>query len=220
MSGETEQDSAAAVKSSATRRAPHHVIDGFLDSDLADEILAHLWEHEDRFGTGGVLDRRGRLFVDQNIRSAYKLPFEGNALASRYTRHLEDALPEISKACGLEPPLHDPVIDIDAAAYRDGGQYTAHIDTLTHAARENHGSDRILSLIYYLNREPKGFSGGELALYPIFGAGRPDLVEPHHNRLVAFPSFLQHAVEKVSVPGNSFADARFSINCWVLRPHS
>lgn len=219
MSGETEQDSAAAVKSSATRRAPHHVIDGFLENDMADEILAYLLEQEDQFTTGGILDREGGLFVDDSIRSAYKLPFERFALADHYAEKLTQALPLISKACGVEP-LASPIIDIDAAAYRDGGLYTPHVDTLTHAARTNSTADRILSLIYYVNRQPSGFTGGELALYPIFGDGQPELIAPQHNRLVAFPSFVRHEVKPVSVPGDAFDDARFSINCWVLRPHN
>lgn len=216
MSGETEQDSAAAVKSAAAFRIPHCVIDGFLDAAFADQVLAHLIANERHFATGGVLDREGSEFVDQNIRSAQKLPFEGHDLAERYAAKLVQALPQLCEACGVAVP-EAPIIDIDAAVYRDGGFYTAHVDTLTHAARDNSDADRILSLIFYIHRHPAGFSGGEIALYPIIGDGGPALIGASHNRLVAFPSYLRHEVRPVSVPGNGFADARFAINCWVLR---
>ncbi|WP_417597170.1 hypothetical protein [Novosphingobium aquae] len=36
-------------------------------------------------------------------------------------------------------------------------------------------------------------------------------------RLVAFPSFAWHQVARVSPQGDSLANARLSINCWIHR---
>ena len=74
----------------------------------------------------------------------------------------------------------------------------------------------MVSAVYYFHRQPRGFSGGQLAIYPI-DAGDAATIEPMHDRLVVFPSFAPHEVLPVTVPGNAFADARFSINCWLRR---
>jgi Rps23 Pro-64 3,4-dihydroxylase Tpa1-like proline 4-hydroxylase len=81
----------------------------------------------------------------------------------------------------------------------------------------------VISAVDYFFREPKGFTGGALRLYR-FGAdpsdcGERDCVafEPVQNRVVIFPSWARHGVERVSCPSAEFADFRFALNCWFCR---
>ena len=62
-------------------------------------------------------------------------------------------------------------------------------------------------------RQPCGFSGGTLRIYPLTGAGHIDIA-PVHNSLLVFPSFVQHEVMPVACPSRHFMDSRFAVNCW------
>lgn len=106
--------------------------------------------------------------------------------------------------------------EIELSAHRDGGFFAMHQDTLTGEERLSRGADRLMSTVYYFHAAPQRFSGGELALYPL-GPGKPELIAPRDNCLIAFASMAPHEVRSVSCPSGQFAAARFSINCWLHR---
>lgn len=93
-----------------------------------------------------------------------------------------------------------------------------HVDTFIDPMQGDVRGVRVVSAVYYLHHQPKGFIGGELALYPFRGDGPPELIEPRHNRLVAFPSIAPHEV--LPVQTGAAEAARFSINYWLRRPLS
>jgi 2OG-Fe(II) oxygenase superfamily len=81
-------------------------------------------------------------------------------------------------------------------AHRDGDYYGTHIDTRTQAESAQ-PSIRVISCVYYLYWTPRKFSGGELLIHRLGAApekGSSSAIEPVHDRLVAFPSFLPHEV--------------------------
>jgi SM-20-related protein len=132
-------------------------------------------------------------------------------------------LPEIVAALQVTP-VDRPNVGLELVAYRDGGFYSRHIDTL---ARSKLGETPIagekqlivvLSGIYYFHAQPKGFTGGELRLYP-FGDPRSSGsfvdIEPAHNTLVVFPSWASHEVMPVSCASGRFRDSRFSVNYFI-----
>jgi Rps23 Pro-64 3,4-dihydroxylase Tpa1-like proline 4-hydroxylase len=43
------------------------------------------------------------------------------------------------------------------------------------------------------------------------------VIEPRHDRLVAFPSIAPHEIEPVDLPCNGFVDARFALVGWLHR---
>lgn len=109
----------------------------------------------------------------------------------------------------------------------DGGHFAQHIDIPVGPNRrtvgEQPGEDRFISAVYYFFAEPKRFSGGALRLYR-FGAdpaacGDSDSIafEPLQNRLVIFPSWARHSVDRVTCSSEEFADYRFALNCWFCR---
>jgi hypothetical protein len=104
--------------------------------------------------------------------------------------------------------------------------YTWHSDRIT----ESRGSvttapdNRIVTMIYYVCKEPKHFRGGELFLSngvihggKIVSAGDRRLtLEPKNDRLVVFNSRTVHSVAPTSSK-DVFEEGRFSVNIWLGR---
>jgi len=106
--------------------------------------------------------------------------------------------------------------EIELAAYGDGEFFVPHIDTAVGEGRTGR-SDRMLTTVYYFHAAPKRFSGGELVIHSLRPGQPVDTVEPVHNRLVLFPSFLPHEVRPISCADDDFSSRRFSINLWLHR---
>ena len=193
----------------------HSTFDDFLPAADAQALLDFVLSHDEGFAAAQVTSRSGHK-VDLSHRNAASLKLDWSAEGRAFRDMLKSRLPRIFAACGMRE-FAPVVFELECVAHRDGGKFGTHIDTLTDRDRQD--SDRVVSAVYYFCREPRRFTGGTLALYAIGDGGSVE-IEPLHNRLVVFPSFIPHEVLPVSVPGNSFADARFSINCWLRRKRS
>jgi SM-20-related protein len=91
--------------------------------------------------------------------------------------------------------------------YGDGNFYKKHQDT-----RRDHITYRLVTLVYYVNKIPRHFTGGSLVLWHENESVR---IEPRHNRAVVFPSFTPHEVEVVEMEDGCWDEARFSLNYWM-----
>jgi SM-20-related protein len=115
-----------------------------------------------------------------------------------------------------------PITHIDA-------QLTAHNHGHYFRLHNDNGSERdetrMLTYVYYFNREPKAFTGGELLLYDTQWQGQYvysklenfQTIEPLNNKIIFFYSGLMHEVLPISCPSKRFADSRFTINGWVRK---
>ncbi|MBE9184513.1 2OG-Fe(II) oxygenase [Microcoleus sp. LEGE 07076] len=114
-----------------------------------------------------------------------------------------------------------PLGDIEA-------QLTMHNDNNFYKLHNDSGSpdtaSRFFTYVYYFNREPKAFSGGELQIYDskvennfYVAAETFRTVEPRNNSIVFFLSRYMHEVLPVRCPSKAFADSRFTINGWVRK---
>lgn len=110
-------------------------------------------------------------------------------------------------------------IDCQITASVDGSYFKAHTD-----AGHDGPIKRQLTYVYYFNREPKAFTGGELRIYDdavrdgkLSSTDSFQIVEPRHNSIVFFQAAIMHEVRPVSVPSKNFRDARFTVNGWVER---
>jgi SM-20-related protein len=110
-------------------------------------------------------------------------------------------------------------IECQVTASIDGSYFKVHTDA---------GKDRMvkrqLTYVYYFNREPKGFTGGELRIYDdrirngkLAATDSFQVVEPRHNSIVFFQAAVMHEVMPVAVPSKAFRDSRFTVNGWVDR---
>ena len=128
---------------------------------------------------------------------------------------MRSLLPRFAIELGL-PLFEISMVELQIVAYGDGSFQKSHIDRVVGPAASV-PTNRRLTAVYYFNRLPKAFSGGELRIYPLMR--RPGHrfidVEPVRNRLVVFPSWARHEVRPVRVPSGRFEDSRFAVNCWI-----
>jgi len=126
---------------------------------------------------------------------------------------LIDHLPLMLSGLSMAP-IRIEKLEIEMIAHGDGGFYGRHIDL---NPRQDSKTIRALSGVYYLHAYPRAFSGGQLRLYPS-ATGATDKfidVDPDHNSLAVFPSWIPHEVMPTRCPSGRFEDSRFSINCWI-----
>lgn len=198
---------------------PLHIIHGLLDDQTSARLLDYAIANEQHFEDSGV----GTVNeISDEIRKSRKFSDLGE-FAQIIQDNVERLVPELISQLKLTP-FQATGFELELIAHGDGAFYNRHIDlfTGTNERGGNAGTDRLISLVYYLNREPKGFQGGALRLYPevnpalISTSSAVDFV-PEHGVAVAFSSWLPHEVLPVSCPSGQFRDCRFAINCWVLR---
>jgi SM-20-related protein len=188
------------------------IIEGFLGAEAATDLLSQIIAAEGGFAASKV---RG---PNQQIRSSLHLPGRVGVDLKGFTSAITDCANDLAAVVGMKAfEIYDAERSI--VAHRDGDYYGTHIDTRTQADSAQ-PSIRVISCVYYLYRTPRKFSGGELRIHR-FGAapedGSSSVIEPVHDRLVVFPSFLPHEVLPVTLSSDRFEDSRFSINCWLHR---
>ena len=111
-------------------------------------------------------------------------------------------------------------VECQVTASTDGSYFRPHTDQ----GKSAMDATRKLTYVYYFNREPKGFTGGDLRVYDDeFQNGKYSstdtfqVVEPRNNSLVFFNAAIMHEVTKVQVPSQDFGDSRFTVNGWIHR---
>ena len=188
---------------------------GFLGSEQAARLLDFAIASETLF-TATVVGREDEL--NPRIRQSSRLETLGEFIPI-IASAVEKVLPGILPTLGIRP-FTVGAYEIELVAHAEGGFYSRHIDTYTGNDRTQCG-DRVLSCVYYIHSQPKQFTGGALRLYPLptSEARTPACidVEPDHETLVAFSSWLPHEVMPTVCPTKQFKDCRFSINCWVYQ---
>jgi len=111
-------------------------------------------------------------------------------------------------------------VECQVTASTDGSYFRPHTDQ----GKSSIDTTRKLTYVYYFNREPKGFTGGDLRVYDDeFQNGKYSstdtfqAVEPRNNSIVFFNAAIMHEVTKVQVPSQDFGDSRFTVNGWIHR---
>lgn len=192
------------------RRPRFVVVDDFLSLQEHDELLAFALASEERFKAGRVTSH------DPDVRQNQVMNFGKSVHRRRLENRLLNWFPLLARTLGLSVfPLAR--IESQLTAAGDGYYFKAHADVSPEHAR-------VLSCVYYLHREPRGFAGGDLRLYDCIeegGTRRPaetfTAVVPAANRLVLFPSDEFHEAMPVRCPSREFADNRFAVTAWLHR---
>jgi SM-20-related protein len=182
----------AAVKSNEARL--YHRITDFLPEQRAQELLTQ------------ILDRRTDFCPLTGNRNFLRLPRPIEPPPA-FCQKLWEALPDIQALFGIN--LERPEIELYIHAYNDGTHFDRHSD-----AYGGGNWRRRISCVYYLNRKPRAFEGGNLVVYD--RRGRAHAIEPEHNSAVFFPSHLIHEVLPVTCRSREFVDSRFAINVWIM----
>ncbi|HEY0707353.1 MAG TPA: 2OG-Fe(II) oxygenase [Polyangia bacterium] len=193
------------------RRPRFVVVDDFLSPAEHDELLAYAIVSEQHFQAGTVTT------YEPDVRQNLVILNFGDSVHSRL---LESRLliryPLLARALGI-PVFPLAPVESQLTAAGDGYYFKVHGDD---------GPDvpRVLTCVYYLHRQPRGFAGGDLRLYDtIEGGGRRRAadtfvaVQPVANRMVVFPSNEFHEAMPVRCPSKQFADNRFAVTAWLHR---
>jgi len=194
----------------AGRFPPHRILPGWLGDAGAARLLAFSLAAEARF-TPTRLNHHGTGRLDAVVRQSRVLKDLGT-FADRLRR----------KALGLQTGLetafdmpHTPAnsTQMEMVAHGDGAFYRPHTDTYT-GDEYTPGGRRRLTMVYYLHRQPRRFTGGRLRMFDLGGEQSIE-IEPTHDSLLVFPSSARHEVETISCPDGAFADGRFAVNIWL-----
>ena len=198
--------------------APCAIVDSFLPQQIAAQLLDEMIAAAPLF-TPSLVGGPDKGADSPGIRSSLRLPGRVGVDLTVFREAIAANSSRLCVAIGIQPfPVYHTECSI--VAHGDRHFYRTHIDTRT-GQREGRSSHvRVVSCVYYLHREPKAFFGGALKMHGLgerHSTPSSASIEPMHNRLVAFPSFIPHEVEDITCPSKDFDDSRFSINCWLHR---
>lgn len=172
-------------------------------------LLARVLASEASFAPSGTHDRRS----DYRHSLVMNPPAD---LVRPVVERVRGVMPEVLPALRVKP-IEVGIVEAQVTASIDGSFFGVHTD-----ADYDKVPKRYLTYVYYFNRQPKGFTGGELRIYhdllrnnKLARADSFDVIEPLHNRVVLFWARTMHEVMPVRVPSGAFGDARFTVNGWV-----
>ncbi|HJU21118.1 MAG TPA: 2OG-Fe(II) oxygenase [Casimicrobiaceae bacterium] len=203
-----------ALQSSATPvpRVIRHavaVIENFLPEPAWRALLERVLASEAQFAPSATNDRRS----DYRQSLVLNPPAD---LVEPVVARVRQAIPQALGALRL-PPVPIGIVEAQVTASVDGSFFGVHNDAGNDQVRKRH-----LTYVYYFNRAPKAFTGGQLRVYDdIVRNGKLargetfHSIEPLHNRIVFFWAGAMHEVMRVDIPSRAFADARFTVNGWV-----
>jgi SM-20-related protein len=192
-----------------TIRHPVVIVDDLLADAEWSALLARVLASEAQFQPSATHDAR----TDYRHSLVMNPPPElVHPVVGRVRSITPDVLPELRVQ-----PIVVGIVEAQITASIDGSFFGVHTD-----ADRVKVPKRYLTYVYYFNRQPKGFSGGELRIYDdvlrnnkLARGDTFQTIEPLHNRLVLFWARTMHEVMPVRVASQAFADARFTVNGWV-----
>jgi SM-20-related protein len=211
--GPTPEPPHATVPAPRIVRHPLVQLDGFLGpvegSSLRDRVIAA----QPEFRASWINDE-----ADKDYRQSLVMNAPDDIVRIVVDR-IRVAMPEVMAKLGM-PPFPVGQIECQVTASNDGSYFRVHTDRGQHAI----DATRQLTYVYYFNREPKGFSGGELRVYDdqvrngkLARIESYQLVEPRNDSIVFFDAAVMHEVMPVHVRSRDFRDSRFTVNGWVHR---
>ena len=213
---EAEDPAETAARKGQVTRARHLRFDDLLPPEEHRRLLDHALSREADLGPSKVLTDEP---IDDHIHlRRSQTDFDLDKVWDLFEGRLVGLLPHIRRELGVDW-FRLGSIERQLTVHGDGDHFGLHVDAA--------GADvaaRVISAVYYFNREPQAFSGGELRLFDTVDVGgvieAADTfteVAPKNNTLVVFDSQVPHEVRPVHVPGDAFEDRRFTIVFWARR---
>ena len=208
LEGRSSVESTAAA-APRTIRHPVVIVDGLLGDAEWSALLARVLASEAQFQPSATHDAR----ADYRHSLVLNPPPD---LVEPVVRRVRSVTPDVLPELRVQP-ITVGVVEAQVTASIDGSFFGVHTD-----ADRQKVPKRYLTYVYYFNRQPKAFSGGELRVYDdVLRNGKLarsetfQVIEPLHNRLVLFWARTMHEVMPVRMPSGAFGDARFTVNGWV-----
>ena len=221
--GTTDQTVMGETKAAVLERPTHLpaqcvVLDEFLAPQELEELTQFTLEHGADFSVsevvspvadGGVVNyehRRSRVLMD--------LAQHQDLMLER----IKAVLPQVLEKLKMEEfPIAG--VEVQVTASNDGDFFRFHSDNSSDPV-----ASRNLTFVYFFQREPKQFEGGELRIHDArlegenyVSEGSYHAIVPQQNQIVFFPCELLHEITPVKCPSQLFADSRFTLNGWLRR---
>ncbi len=191
-------------------------IDDFLTPAENEELLRFAIEQEGNYTTSGVYNDKQHTTNASVRRSRVLFKIAETPWKPLFIERLKLHLPHLLSTLRV-PAFTVGEVEIQLTASNDGDFFKRHADT----DRNNESiASRQLTFVYYLNRTPKPYSGGNILFYDDRAGTAEDRgasvssVTPANNCLVSFASDRWHEVDMVRCPSGAFADSRFTVNGW------
>jgi len=197
---------------------PACIIDNFLGPEACARLHAFAMDRQAEFVPSRVHTSAKHQVIDTQLRDSLSYAGSFGTLMAPFHASLEASYDRIAAELGAGAFERVPT-ELHMAAHGDGQYLGRHIDIGNSMTGSTVAQRRVVTLIYYFHARPGAFGGGELAVYPMVG-DIPRTIEPRADRLVAIPSFAPHEILPVTVPGGRFADSRFALVSWLVRPQA
>ncbi len=183
---------------------------GFLPPEDHAALITHAIAREADFRPSGVSTQ------DEKYRESWVLS-DFPRFAQLMEQRIRERLPLLLPSFGLAPDLALPRFESQLTAHNDGNYYRQHNDSGSPDT-----ASRLLTYVYYFNRSPKAYDGGQLRVwdstvrdgYYVAAESAHDY-QPLDNSIVFFLSRYLHEVLPVRCASRQFADSRFTINGWL-----
>ncbi|MCM0000989.1 MAG: 2OG-Fe(II) oxygenase [Erythrobacter sp.] len=195
---------------------PVCIIDDFLGSEACSRLLAFAVGRQAEFAPSRVHTTEKHQIIETQLRDSLSYPGPFGTLMAPFHAGLDASYDRIAAAIGAGAFERVPT-ELHMVAHRHGQYLGRHIDTGTSTTGSMLAQNRVVTLIYYFHDHPRAFGGGDLVVYPMTGDD-PQVIEARSDRLVALPSFAPHEILPVDLPDGRFADSRFALVSWLVRP--
>jgi len=191
-----------------------------LDEFLAPQELAALTrftlESESEFQVSEVLSPNAEMGVVNYDHRRSRVLTELGRHQDMILERIKAVLPRVLDKLGMEP-FQISAVEAQVTASNDGDFFHFHSDN-----GAEHVSSRHLTFVYFFQREPRPFEGGELRIHDAHleageyvSEGSYQTIVPQQNQIVFFPCELMHEITPVKCSSGIFADSRFTLNGWL-----
>jgi Rps23 Pro-64 3,4-dihydroxylase Tpa1-like proline 4-hydroxylase len=210
------ETSAAVAKRPSVLPAQCVVLDEFLAPQELEELTRFTLQHEADFSASEVVSpiADGGIVNDDHRRSRVLMDL-GQHQRVMLERIQAVLLPVLDKL-GMDEFLINGV-EAQVTASNDGDVFHFHSDNGSQRVASRH-----LTFVYFFQREPRQFEGGELRIHDArleegayASAGSYQTIVPQQNQIVFFPCELLHEITPVNCASQRFADSRFTLNGWL-----
>jgi len=194
------------------------VLDEFLAPQELVDLTQFALDHEKDFSASQVISPVAERGVIDYEHRRSRVLMDLEQYQDLILQRIKAVLPRVLQELEMEDFV---VADVEAqmTASNDGDFFRFHSDN----SNEQVGS-RYLTFVYFFQREPRQFEGGELRLHDArleegvyVSEGSYQTIVPQQNQIVLFPCELMHEITPVKCPSGQFADSRFTLNGWLRR---
>ena len=193
--------------------APYIQFENFLDERAVEKLLQFVLDSEQDLRPSGVVTAEDGERPEDVRRS--KTLADCEPIWPIFEAPLTNLLPIVRKELAVGHFRLDR-IERQLTVHFDGDFFGPHNDS-----GGPHVATRRVTYVYYFNCRPKRFTAGELRLYHGIDENGAMLqgtdfvtIEPTHNSIVFFPSWVHHEVLEVHTATDGLEAARMTVNGW------